>query len=114
MCLRFLLELMCRLLAFHRLILPDPKTLKRFLAEDLVLMVLFVVVRVRVGESVVAVGNCAVVRWTRDDSLGANRANNMLHIVGNACAYSSCGVATLNYILRVLCNFVQPMMGAML
>ena len=35
------------------------------------------VVRVRVGESVVAVGNCAVVRWTRDDSLGANRANNM-------------------------------------
>ena len=25
----------------------------------------------------VAVGNCAVVRWTRDDSLGANRANNM-------------------------------------
>ena len=39
-------------------------------------MVLFVV-RVRVGESVVAVGNCAVVRWTRDDSLGANRANNM-------------------------------------
>jgi hypothetical protein len=30
-----------------------------------------------VGESVVAVGNCAVVRWTRDDSLGANRANNM-------------------------------------
>ena len=76
MCLRFLLELMCRLLAFHRLILPDPNTLKRFLAEDLVLMVLFVV-RVRVGESVVAVGNCAVVRWTRDDSLGANRANNM-------------------------------------
>ena len=67
---------MCRLLAFHRLILPDPNTLKRFLAEDLVLMVLFVV-RVRVGESVVAVGNCAVVRWTRDDSLGANRANNM-------------------------------------
>ena len=67
---------MCRLLAFHRLILPDPNTLKRFLAEDLVLMVLFVV-RFRVGESVVAVGNCAVVRWTRDDSLGANRANNM-------------------------------------
>ena len=50
-CFRFLLELICLLFAFHLLILPEPNTLKRFLADDLVLIPL-VVVGVVVGVGV--------------------------------------------------------------